>query len=421
MMDTARQTAAAPFHAMTKPVGPACNLACSYCFYLEKSQLFRGAGNFRMSDETLEAYIRDYIAAQPGTEVHFAWQGGEPTLLGIDFFREVVALQERFCAGRAIRNAFQTNGILLDAEWAEFFARHKFLVGVSIDGPRELHDAYRVDRGGQPTFDRVMAGLDVLRARGVEFNTLTTVNRKNARHPGEVYRFLKKVGSGYIQFIPIVERDAPPGGSETGLHLAPPPDHPDGAGSAVTPWSVRPADYGEFLCRIFDEWLREDVGKVFVQQFDAALANWAGEPPGVCVFSKNCGRTVAVEHNGDVYSCDHYVYPEYCLGSLLDKPLASMVDSPAQDRFGEAKSAALPRCCLECPVEFACHGECPKHRFLRTPEGEPSMNYLCAAYRRFFAHIDSAMRTMAALLQSAQPPSAIMQIPRKDWIRAGNR
>lgn len=416
-------TASTAFHALTKPIGPICNLACSYCFYLEKTHLYKGTGNFRMSSETLDAYIRDYIAAQPGSEVHFAWQGGEPTLLGVDFFREVVAFQERHSGGRTIKNAFQTNGVLLDAEWAEFFIQNDFLVGLSIDGPRELHDAYRVDRGGQPTFDRVMAGLETLRTHGVEFNTLTTINRKNARHPLEIYKFLKKVGSGYIQFIPIVERAAPPAGAVPGLWLAPPPDHPSmaDAESAATPWSVRPADYGEFLCRIFDEWVKEDVGKVFVQQFDAALANWAGEPPGICVFSKNCGRAIAVEHNGDVYSCDHYVYPEYHLGNLLNESFASMVDSPAQRRFGEAKSATLPRYCRECPVEFACHGECPKHRFLHTPDGEPGLNYLCAAYRRFFLHIDSPMRTMAALLQAAQPPAAIMEIPRKDWIRGRSR
>jgi uncharacterized protein len=413
------ETAAAPFHALTKPAGSICNLACSYCFYLEKVHLYRGGGSLRMSKEVLDAYIRDYIAAQPGSEVHFAWQGGEPTLLGLEFFREAVALQERYAGGRIVKNAFQTNGILLDAEWAEFFARHEFLVGLSIDGPRELHDAYRVDRGGQPTFERVMAGLEALKARKVEFNTLTTVNRKNARHPGEVYRFLKKTGSGYIQFIPIVERDAPAAGTVPGLWLAPPPDHPSmaDADSAATPWSVRPADYGEFLCRIFDEWVGQDVGRVFVQQFDAALANWVGEPPGICVFSNNCGRAVAVEHNGDIYSCDHYVYPEYRLGNLLNTSFASMVDSPVQRRFGEAKSAALPRYCRECPVEFACHGECPKHRFLRTPDGEPGLNYLCAAYRRFFTHIDSPMRTMAALLQAGRAPAEIMQIPRREWVR----
>ena len=414
-----RPKAAAPFHAMTKPIGSLCNLDCSYCFYLEKSHLYKGTGSFRMSPEVLETYIRDYIAAQPGPEASFAWQGGEPTLLGVGFFREVVALQKRLAGGKTVRNAFQTNGILIDDEWAKFLAENEFLVGISIDGPRELHDAYRVDKGKQPTFDRVLAGLEKLKLHRVEFNPLTTVHRKNSLHPLEVYRFLRKAGSSYLQFIPIVERAAPAEGAVPGLSLSPPPGHPaaDEADSFATEWSVRPADYGEFLCRIFDEWVQRDVGTVFVQQFDAALANWAGEAPGVCVFAKECGRALAVEHNGDVYSCDHYVYPEYRLGNLRDTPLAALADSARQRAFGEAKSAALPRYCRECPVEFACHGECPKHRFLHTPDGEPGLNYLCKAYKRFFAHIDSPMRTMTALLQSGQPPAAIMKIPRADWVR----
>ncbi len=414
----ARPPAQDNFYAMTKPVGSLCNLACSYCFYLEKAHLYGGTGTFRMPKDVLQVYVRDYIAAQPGPEVHFAWQGGEPTLLGVGFFREVISLQEKFSQGKTIHNALQTNGVLIDVEWARFLAEHRFLVGLSIDGPRGIHDAYRVGKGGEPTFDRVMAGLEVLKAHKVEFNTLTTVHRKNARQPLEVYRFLKKIGSGYLQFIPIVERAAPVGGALPGLWLAPPPDHPgpDEAEKMATEWSVRPADYGEFLCRIFDEWVTKDVGTVFVQQFDAALANWAGEVPGVCVFAKNCGRALAVEHNGDVYSCDHYVYPKYRLGNLLNSPLASLVDSPVQRAFGQAKSASLPRYCRECPVEFACHGECPKHRFLKTPDGEPGLNYLCAGYRRFFGHIDSAMRTMTVLLNSRQPPAAIMGTPRADWV-----
>jgi uncharacterized protein len=274
-----------------------------------------------------------------------------------------------------------------------------------------------VDKGGQPTFDRVMAGLQVLKKHGVEFNTLTTVHRKNSPHALEVYRFLREAGSGYLQFIPIVERNAPPATTD-GLWLAPPPDHADAAtlDAQVTPWSVRPADYGQFLITIFDEWVRRDVGRVYVQQFDAALANWAGEPAGVCVFTENCGRAVAVEHNGDVYSCDHYVYPRYQLGNLLNTSLAALVDSPQQQAFGRAKSATLPRFCRECPVRFACHGECPKHRFLRTPDGEPGLNYLCAGYKKFFSHIDSPMRTMAALLAAQQAPAEIMRLPRAQWL-----
>ena len=411
--------ATAPFHLMTKPIGSKCNLDCTYCFYLEKERLYGDAGNFRMTPEVLETYVRDYIAAQPGPTVSFAWQGGEPTLLGVEFFRQAVALQARYANGKTIENAFQTNGVLLDDEWAQFFVQHGFLVGLSIDGPAHLHDAYRVDRGGRPTFDRVMTGLQLLKKHGVAFNTLTTVHRKNSAHALEVYRFLREIGSGYIQFIPIVERNAATTSEET-LWLAPPPDHEDAAAldAQVTPWSVRPAEYGDFLSRIFDEWVQHDVGRVFVQHFDAALANWMGQPAGICVFSANCGRALAVEHNGDVYSCDHYVYPRYKLGNLLNASLASLVDSPTQRAFGQAKSATLPRACRECPVQFACHGECPKHRFLRTPDGEPGLNYLCAGYKKFFLHVDSPMRTMAALLATRQPPAKIMQLPRANWVPA---
>lgn len=407
---------------MTKPVGSKCNLDCSYCFYLEKERLYGAPGSLRMTPEVLETYIRDYIAAQPGPIVSFAWQGGEPTLLGVDFFREAVALQTRYARGKRIENAFQTNGVLLDDAWGDFLAQHRFLVGLSIDGPAPLHDAYRVDKGGKPTFGRVMAGLQVLKKHGVEFNTLTTVHRKNSLQPVEVYRFLREIGSGYLQFIPIVERSAPDP-KEGDLWLAAPPDNADAASldARVTPWSVRPVDFGNFLCRIFDEWVRRDVGKVFVQQFDAALANWTGHPAGICVFSENCGRNLAIEHNGDIYSCDHYVYPRYHLGNLLNTSLAAMVDSPQQRAFGQAKSSTLPRYCRECPVKFACHGECPKHRFLRAPDGEAGLNYLCAGYKKFFAHIDSPMRTMSALLSMRRAPAVIMQTPRAQWVPSSLR
>lgn len=414
---TSQSLAKAPFHLLTKPVGSKCNLDCNYCFYLEKERLYGDPGSMRMKPKVLEAYVRDYIAAQPDSTVSFAWQGGEPTLLGVDFFRQAVALQARYAQGKIVENAFQTNGVLLNDEWAEFFVQHHFLVGISIDGPEYLHDAYRVDKGGRPTFDRVMAGLQVLKKRGVEFNTLTTVHRKNSPHPLEVYRFLREIGSGYIQFIPIVERNAA-NPTDGGLWLAPPPDHEEASAldAQVTPWSVRPAEYGEFLCRVFDEWVQHDVGKVFVQQFDSALANWTGYQAGVCVFSENCGRALVIEHNGDIYSCDHYVYPRYHLGNLLNTSLAAMVDSPQQHAFGLAKSATLPRYCRECPVRFACHGECPKHRFLNTPDGEPGLNYLCAGYKKFFMHIDSPMRTMGALLAMRQAPANIMQTPRSQWL-----
>ena len=401
---------------MTKPIGSRCNLDCSYCFYLEKEKLYTDAGGMRMKPEVLETYVRDYIAAQPGPMVSFAWQGGEPTLLGVDFFRTAVALQAKYAQGKTIENAFQTNGVLLDDEWGEFLATNRFLVGISIDGPAHLHDAYRIDKGGQPTFDRVMAGLGVLKKHKIEFNTLTTVHRKNSRHALEVYQFLRKIGSGYLQFIPIVERNA--ASTDNGLWLAPPPDHEDAIAldTQVTEWSVRPSEYGQSLITIFDEWIQHDVGKVFVQQFDAALANWSGQPAGVCIFSENCGRALAVEHNGDLYSCDHYVYPRYKLGNLMNTALASLVDSPEQQAFGLAKSATLPRYCRECPVRFACHGECPKHRFLKTPAGEPGLNYLCAGYKEFFTHIDAPMKTMAALLNMRRAAAGIMQMPRTTWL-----
>jgi uncharacterized protein len=410
--------ARAPFHVMTKPIGSLCNLGCSYCFYLEKAHLYPGGKSPKMSPEVLERYVRDYIAAQPGPEVNFAWQGGEPTLLGVDFFRTAVALQQQYAGGKVIANAFQTNGVLLDDAWGEFLATNHFLVGISIDGPRPLHDAYRVDKGGRGSFDAVMRGLHVLKRHRVEFNTLTTVHRGNSRAPLEVYRFLREIGSGYIQFIPIVERAAPDD-ETTGLWLAAPPDDPSTADldAQVTEWSVRPAEYGEFLSRVFDEWVAHDVGRVFVQQFDAALANWVGEPAGVCVFSENCGRALAVEHNGDVFSCDHYVYPRYQLGNLLNTSLGAMVDSPAQQAFGQAKSATLPKMCRECDVRFACHGECPKHRFLKTPAGEPGLNYLCAGYKKFFRHIDPAMSTMSALLAANMAPAGIMTLPRAQWVK----
>lgn len=404
--------ARAPFHLMTKPMGSKCNLDCTYCFYLEKEKLYPTANDFKMSPEVLEAYVRDYIQAQPGPVVSFAWQGGEPTLAGVEFFRRAVALQQRYANGKTVENAFQTNGTLLNDEWGAFLAENRFLVGLSIDGPAHFHNAYRVDRGGQPSFDRVMQGLEVLKRHGVEFNTLTTVHRHNARAPLEIYRFLRSIGSTYLQFIPIVERNADQAAADAnGLWLAPPPDHDDAAAldTQVTEWSVRPIDYGNFLSAIFDEWVKRDVGQIFVQQFDAALANWVGAPAGVCVFSENCGRALAVEHNGDVFSCDHYVYPRYKLGNLLNTTLASMVDSPQQQNFGLAKSATLPRYCRECPVRFACHGECPKHRFLRTPHGEPGLNYLCAGYKKFFTHIDTPMRKMAALLSMGRAPAEIMQ------------
>jgi uncharacterized protein len=406
--------AALPFHVMTKPIGPACNLDCTYCFYLEKAKLYPDTHNWRMSDEVLERYIRDYIVSQPTQEVTFAWQGGEPTMLGVSFFQRVVELQRRYADGHTIHNAIQTNGTLLDDAWGRFLAEHKFLVGLSLDGPRALHDAYRVDKGQKPTFDRVMAGREMLKKHKVDFNTLTVVNRKNSREPLKVYEFLRRFGSGFMQFIPLVEREAP-SANPMGLSLAEPPslDPADDnvvQSTRITPWSVRPEHFGEFLTTIFDQWVRRDVGSVFVQIFDVTLGNWAGQPGGLCVFSEKCGSAMAIEHNGDVFSCDHYVYPQYRLGNVMTEALGDMAASTRQRKFGADKADTLPRYCRECDVRFACHGECPKHRFLKTPDGEPGLNYLCAAYKRFFTHTAPYMRTMTELLRQQRAPAEIMDM-----------
>jgi uncharacterized protein len=394
-----------PFHIMTKPVGPICNLDCKYCFYLEKEKLYPETSDWAMRPAVLESYVQQYIAAQPESTVHFAWQGGEPTLLGVEFFQNVVDLQKKHANGKEIKNAFQTNGILLDDEWGEFLAKHAFLVGLSIDGPREVHDRYRVDKGGQPTFDKVMRGIRVLKKHGVEFNTLTVVNRANSQRPLDVYRFLKEIGSGFMQFIPIVERTTKSPGRD-GLVLI----QPSFAGTAaVTPWSVEPVAFGKFLCAIFDEWVRRDVGRQFVQIFDVALEIWYGMGASLCVFRETCGLAMAMEHTGDVYSCDHYVYPENKLGNIMDVPLEAMVRSDQQSKFGTGKRDTLPKYCRECDVRFACNGECPKHRFMQTPDGEPGLNYLCAGYKIFFHHIDPYMKLMARELQAGRAPANVMK------------
>jgi uncharacterized protein len=418
------------FHLLTKPVGPICNLDCKYCFYLEKEKLYPGEKEWRMSDAMLAEYIRQYIHSQPAAEINFAWQGGEPTLLGVDFFRKTVTLQQQFADGKTIFNAVQTNGTLLDDEWCEFLVQNKFLVGLSVDGPAELHDKYRVDKRQQPTFAAVMRGLGLLQKHGVDFNTLTVVNRANSQSPLEVYHFLKSIGSQFIQFIPLVERAAPAEMKTAGFDFAAPPlpgrsaglrpgtkrDAHQHAGSEtgaplpVMPWSVEAERYGNFLCAIFDEWVRHDVGKTFVQLFDVALGNWMGLGSSLCVFAEKCGAALAIEHNGDIYSCDHYVYPRHKLGNVMNQSLGAMVNSPQQIKFGDDKSDSLPKFCRECEVRFACNGECPKHRFIQTPDGEDGLNYLCAAYKMFFNHIDPHMKTMARLLQNDEAPARIMEI-----------
>lgn len=396
------------FHVLAKPIGPICNLGCKYCFYLEKELLYPHVGKWAMSEEVLDNFVRQYINAQDAPIVNFAWQGGEPTLLGVDYFRRIVALQKKYSNGKRIVNAFQTNGVLLDETWADFFKENDFLVGVSIDGPRELHDAFRTDKGGQPTFDRVMRGMEALKRNAVEFNTLTAVHRANADSPLLVYRFLKEVGSGHMQFIPIVERIANQVTAE-GLQLV----SPDFGGAAqVTPWSVEPRQFGRFLCAIFDEWVRQDVGRCFVQLFDVSLEMWLGMKASVCVFRRECGAALAIEYCGDVYSCDHFVYPQNRLGNIMESPLQGLVNSNQQTSFCKSKESTLPRYCRECEVRFACNGECPKHRFQTTPDGEPGLNFLCAGYKMFFRHIDPYMRFMAAELVANRAPSNVMS-----WAR----
>ena len=394
-----------PFQVMLKPRGPICNLDCKYCYYLSKEQLFPDS-TFRMPVSLLEVYIRQLIEAQPGTEVTFAWQGGEPTLIGLEFFQQAIAYQQQYARpGMHIENTLQTNGTLLNDAWCAFFKQHDFLIGISLDGPRAVHDAYRVDKGGRPTFDRVMAGIALLKKHGVAFNILTTVHAANCDHGLEVYRFLRdEVQTQFIQFIPIVER--------TGADSA-------SGETLVTDRSVTGADYGRFLIAVFDEWARRDVGNVFVQIFDVALATWSGHRPGLCIFEKMCGSALAMEHNGDLYSCDHFVEPEYHLGNILEVPMAELAQSEAQRAFGRAKRDALPHMCRACDVRFVCNGGCPKNRLLHTPDGEPGLNWLCDGYQMFFRHIAPAMQFMAAELHAGRSPANLVAVlARQDAERA---
>jgi uncharacterized protein len=414
-----------PFHIMTKPSGPLCNLDCRYCYYLEKERLFPKGSSFRMPPEVLEAYIRDYIASQPTLDIQFAWQGGEPTLLGLDFFREVVRLQAEHAGKKRVSNAIQTNGTLLDDEWCAFLTEYGFLVGLSIDGPEELHDAYRVDKGGKPTFQKVMRGLEFLEKHRTEFNTLTVVNRLNAEQPKEVYAFLKEIGSRFLQFIPLVEREPDAGARALNLDLASPPGADDEETPPVTPWSVSSRQYGTFLLGVFEEWVRQDVGSVFVQLFDTTLAGWTGAQPPLCVFAETCGDAMVLEHNGDLFSCDHYVYPDYRLGNIMETSVRELAVLPEQVAFGQAKRDTLPEYCRRCEVRFLCNGECPKHRFVETPDGEPGLNYLCPSYKKFFTQTAPHFRLMADLLRQRRPPAEIMvllpEIERKAALEKAGR
>jgi uncharacterized protein len=406
------ESAPPAFHLLAKPTGAICNLDCAYCFFLDKEVLYPGS-SFRMSDMVLEEYIRQLIESHQTDSVNIAWQGGEPTLMGVDFYRRSIALVEKYRRpGMSFLHTMQTNGTLLDDEWAAFFKEHDFLIGISIDGPRELHDVYRVDKGGKPTFDKVLRGLRLLQKHGVDFNALTTVNRVNAGYPLDVYRFLRdEAGTTWMQFIPVVERINADGQT---LYQE---------GTTVSERSVLPEQYGRFLCAIFDEWVRHDVGRIFVQTFEATLRNWLRPgASGMCVFNETCGTGLAMEHSGDLYSCDHFVEPDYLLGNIRDQHMIELVASPRQTQFGQDKRDTLPRTCLECDVRFACHGECPKNRFceatrrpevgadIDTPDREPGLNYLCPGLKAFFHRADFPMKIMAGLLRRGREAKEVMEI-----------
>ncbi|HJV00873.1 MAG TPA: anaerobic sulfatase maturase [Burkholderiaceae bacterium] len=402
---------------MAKPIGPLCNLDCDYCFYLEKEQLYPPREKFRMADEVLRAYVQRYIAAQSTPEVEFTWQGGEPTLLGLDFFRRALDLQRQYGQGKTIRNSLQTNGTLLDDAWCAFLARHQFTVGLSLDGPQAIHDLHRPDKQGRSSHAQVMRALRLLQQHGVQFNVLVTVTRDSTAHGLEIYRFLKAEGVRHIQFNPVVERMPAPREQVIGLHFATPPKlaarttpAPAPVGEvAVTAQTVARDAYGDFLIAIFDEWVRHDVGTVHVMNFEWALASWLQLPATVCLFAPRCGKAMIVEHSGDVYSCDHYMYPDYLLGNIAQDDPGALAASARQQAFGAAKEQALPDYCRRCPYLFACHGECPKNRFMASPDGQPGMNYLCPSYEKYFRHITRAMNALGQIVANGMPASAIMQ------------
>ena len=404
MNDNIATPFAKPLYVMLKPAGAHCNLACKYCYYLEKSHLYKNSLRHLMSDEMLEQFTREYIEAQTMPQVLFTWHGGEPLMRSIDFYKKALALQKKYAHGKQIDNVIQTNGTLLTDEWCEFFAKNHWLVGISIDGPQEYHDHYRVTPAGKPSWEKVMQGIQLLKKHRVEWNAMAVVNAYNAEHPLEFYHFFRDNGCQYLQFTPIVERLTEHEDGRTLASLA------DDREIPLADASVTPQQWGNFLCTIFDDWVRHDVGKTFVEIFDCTLANWMGVLPGICAYSKECGHAGVMEHNGDVYSCDHFVFPEYKLGNIREQSLIDMLYGEKQQAFSRLKHTSLPRQCKECDMEFACHGECPKNRFEKDKYGEPGLNYLCQGYYQYYSHVAPYMDFMKRELLAQRPPANIMNV-----------
>ena len=407
MTDNIATPFAKPLYVMLKPAGAHCNLACKYCYYLEKNNLYDKSHRHIMSDEMLEQFTREYIEAQTMPQVLFTWHGGEPLMRSIDFYKKALTLQKKYARGRRIDNVIQTNGTMLTDEWCEFFAQNNWLVGISIDGPQEYHDHYRLTTTGNPSWQKVMHGIELLKKHHVEWNAMAVVNAYNADHPLEFYHFFKENGCQYLQFTPIVERLTQHQDGRTLASLADDKEIP------LADFSVTPEQWGSFLCAIFEEWVHNDVGKMFVEIFDCTLANWMGVLPGICAYSKNCGHAGVMEHNGDVYSCDHFVFPEYKLGNIRDHTLIEMLYGDKQHAFSRLKHTSLPRQCKECDMEFACHGECPKNRFEKDKYGEPGLNYLCKGYYQYYSHVAPYMDFMKRELQAQRPPANIMEALKK--------
>ena len=404
MNDNIATPFAKPLYVMLKPAGAHCNLACKYCYYLEKNNLYQNSHRHLMSDEMLEQFTREYIEAQTMPQVLFTWHGGEPLMRSIEFYKKALALQKKYAQGKQIDNVIQTNGTLLTDEWCEFFAKNHWLVGISIDGPQEYHDHYRVTPAGKPSWEKVMQGISLLKKHRVEWNAMAVVNAYNAEHPLEFYHFFRDNGCQYLQFTPIVERLTEHEDGRTLASLA------DDREIPLADASVTPQQWGNFLCTIFDDWVRHDVGKTFVEIFDCTLANWMGVLPGICAYSKECGHAGVMEHNGDVYSCDHFVFPEYKLGNIRDQSLIDMLYGEKQQAFSRLKHTSLPRQCKECDMEFACHGECPKNRFEKDKYGEPGLNYLCQGYYQYYSHVAPYMDFMKRELLAQRPPANIMNV-----------